>query len=76
MITKNTFRYLVGAIFFSLFYDLIWFAMNHFEYSYEQKYDGGMETNLRRFSLYFSYASFFIRIIIGIVYWKDSLDFE
>ena len=35
-----------------------------------------MERNVRKFSLYASYVSFFLRLIIAIVYWKDSLDFE
>jgi hypothetical protein len=28
------------------------------------------------FSLYMSYVSFFLRLIVASVYWKDSLDFE
>jgi hypothetical protein len=32
-ITANTFRWLVGGIFFSIFYDLFWFAMKSSEYN-------------------------------------------
>jgi hypothetical protein len=35
-----------------------------------------MEKNIRKFSLYASYVSFFLRLIVAMVYWKDSLDFE
>jgi len=75
-ITKITFRWLVGAVFFSLFYDLFWFGMKTAEYDQDQKADGGMERNIRRFSLYMSYASFFVRLLVALVYWKDSLDYE
>ena len=36
-ITANTFRWLVGGIFFSIFYDLFWFAMKSSEYRTDQK---------------------------------------
>jgi hypothetical protein len=35
-----------------------------------------MEKNIRKFSLMMSYISFFVRIIVALVYWKDSLDFD
>ena len=35
-----------------------------------------METKLRLFSLYMSYLSFFYKILVALVYWKDSLDFD
>ena len=35
-----------------------------------------MESSLRLFSLYMAYISFFARLIIALVYWKDSLDFD
>jgi hypothetical protein len=35
-----------------------------------------METSLRNFSLYLAYVSFFFRIIVALVFWKDSLDFD
>jgi hypothetical protein len=35
-----------------------------------------LEKNVRIFSLYMSYASFFLRLILSLVYWKDSLDYE
>lgn len=35
-----------------------------------------MELKLKQFSLNMSYANFFVKLIVAIVYWKDSLDFE
>jgi len=64
------------AIFISLFYDLFFFGMMTNEYGVDQKYDGGMENTVRRFSLYMSYTSFFFRIIVALVFWKDSLDYD
>lgn len=75
-ITHYTFRMLVFAVFISLIYDLIWFAMKASEYSTESKNDSGMEKNVKRFSLYMSYISFFIRLLVALVYWKASLDFD
>jgi hypothetical protein len=46
------------------------------EYTADSKVDGGLERNMRIFSLYMSYISFFLRIIVALVYWKDSLDFD
>ena len=42
----------------------------------EDDEDGGMEYNVRRFSRLFSYISFFFRIIVLAVFWKDSVDFN
>lgn len=76
-VTHYTFRILVGMVFFSLVYDLFWFALKHSEYSTTStKVDGGMERGIKLFSLYMSYISFFIRILVALVYWKDSLDFD
>lgn len=75
-VTHYTFRWLVFGVFVSLFYDLFWFAMKASEYSSDTKSDGGMQKNVRIFSLYMSYISFFLRIIVALVYWKASLDFD
>mmetsp|Transcript_28750 Transcript_28750/g.27713 ORF Transcript_28750/g.27713 Transcript_28750/m.27713 type:complete len:160 (+) Transcript_28750:118-597(+) len=75
-ITSNTFRGLVIAIIFSLFYDIFWFGIKSNEYKADQKDDGGLQGGIRMFSLYMSYISFFVRIFMALVYWKDSLDFQ
>lgn len=61
-ITRDVFRVLVAAIILSLIYDLIWFFLKHGEFSSENKAEGGMEDNLRRFVLMLSYISFILRV--------------
>mmetsp|Transcript_47364 Transcript_47364/g.34666 ORF Transcript_47364/g.34666 Transcript_47364/m.34666 type:complete len:102 (-) Transcript_47364:165-470(-) len=74
-INSFTFRGLVIAILGSLFYDFFWFGMKSSEYSSAAKDDGGLEGSLRSFVLNLSYCAFFFKIIIGAIYWKNSLDF-
>lgn len=38
--------------------------------------DGGLEKGIRSFSLTMSYISFFFRIIVALVFMKDSQDFN
>ena len=75
-VTQNTFRWLVFGIFLSILYDLFWFSMKTQEYISDLKADAGLERRLRLFSLYMSYASFFLRLLMALIYWKDSLDFD
>mmetsp|Transcript_1979 Transcript_1979/g.1437 ORF Transcript_1979/g.1437 Transcript_1979/m.1437 type:complete len:200 (+) Transcript_1979:877-1476(+) len=74
-IRRWTFRVLVFGIIISLIIDLLWFFFIQ-DYSQEHPEDGGLEKGLRSFSLTMSYLSFFHRIIVAIVFWKDSLDFN
>lgn len=67
---------MVLGIFISIIYDLFWFSIKSLEYSSDLKSDAGLERRVRIFSLYMSYISFFVRLIMGLVYWKDSLDFD
>ncbi len=55
---------------------MAWFTLNSFAYKSEMKSDGGVERGIRKFSLYSSYISFFFRIFMAIIFWKDSLDFD
>lgn len=66
-ITKTRFKILVLGIFISIIYDLFWFIMMHYEYSAEIKTDGSGEANVRRFSLFMSYASFILRVRLVIL---------
>lgn len=75
-VTQHTFRMLVLGIFISVIYDLFWFSINASAYNQDQASDGGMERKLRIFTLYMSYISFFVRMIMGLIFWKDSLDFD
>lgn len=54
------------------FFYLFWFTSA----SAEDDEDGGMEYNVRRFSRLFSYISFFFRLVVLLVFWKDSVDFS
>jgi hypothetical protein len=42
--------------------------------SYDSESD--LETSIRKFSLSVAYVSFFVKLIVALVYWKDSLDFD
>ena len=57
----------------SLLVDLFWFMTQ--DYSNQQD-DGGIEKGIRSFSLTMSYISFFFRIIVALVFMKDSQDFN
>lgn len=75
-VTQYTFRYLVLGIFISIIYDLFWFSINSMEYEGENKNDVGVERRIKLFSFYTSVISFFVRLIMALIYWKDSLDFD
>jgi hypothetical protein len=75
-VTQNTFRLLVVGILVSIIYDLFWFSIKSDEYLKDGKQDAGLERTVKMFSLYMSYFSFFLRLIMALVYWKDSLDFD
>lgn len=70
---RSTFRKLVGLVFFSLVYDLVWFSI--YNEDLENKLDGEIQTGLRKFSLLINYFSFLFRILLLLILWKDSIDF-
>jgi uncharacterized membrane protein len=72
-IGRNVFRYLVLALVLSCFIDLIWLFIKSNE-AYSP--DVGSERALRSFSQAMSYIGFILRVLMALVYWKDSLDFE
>lgn len=75
-VTKYTFRLLVLGIFISVIYDLFWFSIESLDYGSDIKSDAGLEKGIRVFSLYMSYISFLARLLMALVFWKDSLDFD
>jgi hypothetical protein len=79
-INVYTFRFLVLGIIISIVYDLVWFSLKSYEYEgTSSKTDPALtlaERSLRRFALYTSMISFFVRLIIALIYWKDSLDYD
>ena len=72
-IGRNIFRYLVLGLFISCIVDLMWFFIKSND-AYSP--DVGSERALRSFSQAMSYIGFLLRIMMALVYWKDSLDFE
>lgn len=68
---EKHFEYLMYAIIVSMIYDLLWFFINN--YSEDDK---SPETGIKKFSLWMSYLSFFWRIALFLVFWKDQLSFE
>jgi hypothetical protein len=70
---KNIFRYLVLGLFFSCLLDLINFAIKAND---SNAPDVGTEKTLRGFAEIMGYIGFVVRILMAMIYWKDSLDYE
>ena len=66
---RNAFRWLVLAVFLSIVYDLLWFFLRKSEINSKGEITGS-------FAVWMTFFSFLIRIVMGAVYWKDSLDFD
>jgi hypothetical protein len=75
LISKKTFRRLVAAIFISMAYDFIYLFILR-DGNAEDEADGGSERTVRYISLFACYISFFFRIIVALVFWKDSMDYQ
>ena len=75
LITRATFRRLALCIVLSWIYDIV-FLLFIRDGNAEAEADGGTESTVRAISLLFCYISFFFRIIVALVFWKDSLDFK
>jgi hypothetical protein len=56
-------------------YDIVFLLFIH-DAETEDNESGGTEVNLRRFSYFFCWISFFFRPVVILVLWKDSLDFR
>jgi len=59
----------------SITYDIAWFIMRHSDLSADKDSEGGVETSVKRFSLYTAYIAFFFKFIMLFVYWKVSVKF-
>jgi hypothetical protein len=76
-ITQNTFRYLVVFVFVSIGYDILWFYLKYSEYYADDTItDGGTEKGIRKFSLSASLLLLIFKLLMALVFWKDSLDYE
>ena len=75
-ISRQTFRGLVLLIALSWVYDFLQIFIIDSSASEEDEEDGGNEYKLRRFVRLFTWISLFFKLIVVIVFWKDSLDFR
>lgn len=60
----------------SWIYDFITLFFIESSASEEDEEDGGNEYKLRRFTRLFSYISLIFKVVVVLVFWKDSLDFR
>ena len=75
-IKRNTFRQLVLLIILSWVYDVFSLLFVESSASEEDEEDGGSEYLLRRFTRLFSWITLFFKLIVVLVFWKDSRDFR
>ena len=75
-IQRNTFRGLVALLAISWVYDFITLFLIESSASEEDEEDGGNEYKLRRFTRLFSYISLIFKVVVVLVFWKDSMDFR
>ena len=75
-IGRSTFRGLVALLALSWVYDAIWLLIIEPGAADEDLEDGGNEWKLRRFVKLMSYITLFFKVIVVLVFWKDSLDFR
>ena len=75
-ISRQTFRGLVLLLFVSWVYDFMQLFLIDSSASEEDEEDGGNEYKLRRFTRLFSYIALVFKVIVVLVFWKDSLDFR
>ena len=75
-IGRQTFRGFVLLIALSWVYDFLSLFIIEGSAAEEDEEDGGNEYKLRRFVRLFSYISLIFKVIVVLVFWKDSLDFR
>ena len=75
-ISRQTFRGLVLLLAVSWIYDFFWLFFLDVSASEEDEEDGGNEYKLRRFVRLMSYIHLIFKVIVVLVFWKDSLDFR
>ena len=71
-VRRRQFRAIVGLFAISLIYDVLWYLLNQDQ---EDDESGGVERQIKDFSLKVSYISFAFRIPLMLVLHKASLDF-
>lgn len=71
-----TFRLVVVALIVSWIFDLIWMILHTGSWWGNANHDGDVELGMRRFSIIMTYLSFIFRVIVILVFWKLSVDFN
>jgi len=75
-ISRQTFRGLVLLLVVSWVYDFLTLFLIDSSASEEDEEDGGNEYKLRRFTRLIAYIALIFKVIVVLVFWKDSLDFR
>ena len=75
-ITRKTFRGFVLLIAISWVYDFLTLFVIEGSAAEEDEEDGGNEYKLRRFVKLFSYIALIFKVVVVLVFWKDSHDFR
>ena len=75
-ISRQTFRGFVLLLVISWAYDILTLFFIESSASEEDEEDGGAEYWLRRWTRLFAYITMFYKIIVILVFWKDSHDFR
>lgn len=75
-ISRQTFRGLVLLLVISWVYDFLTLFLIDSSASEEDEEDGGNEYKLRRFTRLIAYIALIFKVIVVLVFWKDSLDFR
>jgi hypothetical protein len=74
--TRQTFRGFVLLLVLSWVYDFLQLFLIDASASEEDEEDGGNEYKLRRFTRLLTYITLVFKVIVVLVFWKDSLDFR
>lgn len=75
-ISRQTFRGLVLLLVISWVYDFLTLFIIDSSAAEEDEEDGGNEYKLRRFTRLIAYIALIFKVIVVLVFWKDSLDFR
>ena len=67
---------MVAGTILSFVYDILWLILRFEDLSGDDEEDGGMEANIRKFSLVMTVFSLFFKAVMTFVFWMASMKFE
>lgn len=70
------FRLIVASIAISFLIDIFWMIFFTSSWWDRAPYDGDVELGLRRFIVIVTYLLFLVKIVVFLVFWKISVDFD